>query len=40
MVGGKEINDVEGPSRVKDQVTQKWFRCFKDFDTSLEDKPN
>ena len=35
----KEINDVEGPVTVNEHVTQNWFRCFKEDDTNLEDKP-
>ena len=35
----KEINYVEGPGTVNNCVAQKWFRCFKEVDTSLKDKP-
>ena len=34
----KEIIDFEGLRTVNEHVVQNWFRCFKNGDSSLEDK--
>ena len=35
--GSDKINDMKGPGTVSKHVAQKWFRHFKEEDTSLED---
>lgn len=35
----QEISDAEGSRTVSGHVAQNWFRCFKEGDASLEDKP-
>ena len=36
----KEIENVAGPGTVIERVAQNLFRCFKESDTNLKDKPS